>query len=501
MKRLLFPFIILVAAVASVVGTTPHASARRHVSASPSPSSTPVPLPTATPEPPSIAIPRLQARIKANPQDQEAMVELAGQYLAINRPDLSLPLTQKLLQEGDKTAQVYFLDGYSQQAEGQIDNAIQDLENASTLDPTNVAVLGNLTDLYLAVNRPQDAQRVANRAITFNPTVPDAYIALGSVYSAQSHYEDARIQFEKAFALDKTSTKPLFSIAQTYVAQNNIPMALSTIDRILAVDPTSVEALVNRADLYGREHDQAHALEAYDDAAVAAPTDEQKIAIEVRKAQYLSSLHKEDQAAAIYTHLLSTYPNIALSHVAYGAFLATERHRPDQGVAEWQKALALDADNEDALRDMAEYDLQHHHATDAERYLKHLVSVAPSAQAYEMLASAYNQLHDFTDQRKACSLSFSLQRSPETLGCIGGADFELHNYHEAAQIFDVLDAAAHSYLDANPELLFVAARTYAGDHQRDKAIGTYQRLLALLPRGTDSYRQIQKALAKLNHRP
>jgi tetratricopeptide (TPR) repeat protein len=496
-KRFLLPALLVAAIVIAVAGTTPHAVARRST-ASPTPSPTPAPLPTATPEPPSIAIPRLQARIRANPNDQEAMTELAGQYLAISRPDLELPLTQHLLQAGDKTAQVYFLDGYGQQALGQIPNAISDLEQASTIDPTNVAVLGNLADLYLAVNRPTDAERIANRAVTFNKTSPQAFLTLGSVYAAQSHYDDARIQFEQAFTLDKTDTQPIFSIAQTYVAQNNIPMALQTINRALAIDPKSVDALAFKADLYARQHDDVHAAEAYDDAAVAAPTDEQKVAIYVRKAQYFVTEHKNPQAAAIYQDLLTRFPTVALTYVAYGAYLAATLHQVDQGVVQWRKALALDPDNEDALRDMGQYELQHNHVSDALVYLKHLSSVAPTAEGYELLAEAYNSLHQYVAQRDACSHSFAIKRAPETLACIAGADYEVHNYREAGQIFDVLDSAAHGYLDQNPQLLFVAAKTYANLHQRDKAIAAYERLLPLIRRGTPAYKTVQRALADLN---
>lgn len=487
---------LLVALVLAFASTTPHAVARRST-ASPTPSPTPIPLPTATPEPASVAIPRLQARIKANPNDQEAMTELAGQYLGINRPELSLSITQRLLQSGDKTAQVYFLDGYAQQALGQVQNAIGDLEQASTLDPTNVSVLANLANLYLTVNRPSDAERVANRAVTFNKTDPQAYLSLGSVYAAESHYDDARIQLEKAFSLDKTSTAPLYSIAQTYVAQNNIPLALQTIDRALAVDPKSVQALAFRADLYARQHDDVRTSEAYDDAAVAAPTEDQKVAIYVRKAQYFSDEHKTDQVAAIYQQLLANYPHVALTYVAYGAFLAASQHRLDLAAVQWRKALSIDPDNEDALRDMGAYELQSNRPADALVYLKHLTTVAPSAEGFVLLAQAYNSLHQYVLQRTACTHSFAIKRSPETLGCIAGADFEMHNYREAAQIFDVLDMAAHGYLDQNPSLLYVAAKAYASDHQRSKAIGAYERLLPLMRRGTKEYKTIQKAIADL----
>ncbi|HUY41150.1 MAG TPA: tetratricopeptide repeat protein [Candidatus Dormibacteraeota bacterium] len=497
MKRFLLPALLIAALGLALASTTPHAVARRS-RPTPSPSPTPVALPTATPEPPNIAIPRLQARIRANPNDQEAMTELAGEYLSINRPDLALPLTQHLLQAGDKSAQVYFLDGYAQQAQGQLGIAVADLEQASTLDPTNVSVLADLANLYLSINRASDAERVANRAVTFNKTSPEAYLSLGSVYAAESHYDDARIQFEKAFALDKTSTKPLVSIAQTYVAQNNLPLALQAVERALVVDPQSVQVLVMKASLYARQHDDAHASEAFDDAAVAAATDDQKVAIYVQKAQYFTSEHKASQALAVYQQLLSRYPNVALTYVAYGAYLAATMHQVDQGMQQWRKALTLDPDNEDALRDMGEYELQHNRPVDAIAYLKHLVSVAPSADGYELLGAAYNRRHEFSLQRDACSRSFSIKRSPETLGCIAGADFELHNYREASQIFDVLDSAARGYLDQNPQLLFVAARAYAKNHERSKALGAYQRLLTMMQRGSPAYKSVQRAIADLN---
>jgi tetratricopeptide (TPR) repeat protein len=343
-----------------------------------------------------------------------------------------------------------------------------------------------------------DAERVAKRAVTFNKTSPDAYVSLGAVYAAESHYDDARIQFEQAFSLDKTSIRPLLSIAQTYVAQNNFAMAQQTVARALAVDPNSVEALSFRADLYAKQHDDVHTAEAYDDAAVAAPTEEQKVALEVQKAEYFSGEHKEAQAGAVYQQLLTQYPNVALTYVAYGAYLAAEHHQVDQGAAQWRKALSLDPDNSDALRDMGEYELQRNRPNDALGYLKHLVDVDPSAEAYALLASAYNNVKQYAQQKDACEKSFAIKRSPDTLGCVGGADFELHNYREAGQIFDALDTYATGYLDHDPQLLYVAAQTYTRLHQKDKAIGAYQRLLAMSPRGSKAYKKFRAAIASLN---
>ncbi|MHB8461879.1 MAG: tetratricopeptide repeat protein, partial [Vulcanimicrobiaceae bacterium] len=191
--------------------------------ATPTPS--PAPAPTATPEPPSVAIPRLEKKLKANPKDQQAAVELAGQFLSINRPDLAAPLTTQLLKAGVKSAQVYYFDGVVRQAAGDAAGALLDFQQASDLDPTNNAILGQLAQLYLQLNRAPDALRIANRAVIFNKTDPQSYLLLGSVYAQQKHYDDARAQYEKAAALDPKSAQPIVQIANTYEAQNNIPQA------------------------------------------------------------------------------------------------------------------------------------------------------------------------------------------------------------------------------------------------------------------------------------
>ena len=294
MKRILLIALIAVAFAAGVATTTPSAFAKK-ASGTPSPSPSPSALPTASPEPPAVAIPRLLAKLKANPTDQLAMTQLAGEYLQVNRPDIAVQYTQHLLQLGDKTAQVYYYDGLAAQQLGNTVQATADLEEASNLDPTNLGVLAALADIYIRENRPNDAERVAKRAVTFNKDEPGALMTLGSVYAAEQHFDDARAQFEAAYALNTKDTAPLFQIATTYAQQDNIPMALQTVGRALAVDPRDIQALVFKADLYARQHDDAHTSEAYDDAVVAAPTDDEKVAIMIRKAVVL---HRREEGRA-----------------------------------------------------------------------------------------------------------------------------------------------------------------------------------------------------------
>lgn len=500
MKRFALLATMVIGFALAIAVTSPSAQASlfgKPSAATPSPSPSPSALPTATPEPPEIAIPRLQAKLKANPNDQQSMTELAIDLLQINRPDLSLQLSQRLLQMGSKTAQVYYVDGFAQQALGNTQAAVADLEQASNLDPTNLSVLSQLADLYLKINRASDAERIAKRAVTFNKDQTQAYSTLGSVYAAEQKFDDARAQFEQAVTLNPKDTRPIFQIASTYAAQNNIPMALTAIDRALQIDPKDTQALMFKAQLYAAQHDDAKASAAFDDAAVAATTDDDKASILVRKASYFASEKKTGQAETIFAQTIAQFPRNAGAHIAFGDYWAAQRNFT-KAQAEWQAALGLEKDNAAALVRLGQWAFQNGKITDAIGYLKHSADIAPDAQTLGLLGQAYSYARDYGRSKDACSKSFQLARSPEMLGCIAGADYELKNYKEAAQIFDLLDQRVRGYLDANPQMLYIAGKSYAQTKQNGKAVAAYKRLLPMMRKGTKEYREVEQMIAQLS---
>jgi len=496
LKRLALAASFALAMGIAFLATPPTVDARGPA-ATPTPTPTPAALPTPSPEPPSIAIPRLQARLKANPNDQDAMTQLAIQFLNVNRPDLVYPITQQLIKLGNKSAQVYYLDGSAMVMLGQSDRAVADFEQASTIDPTNLGVLSQLTDLYIRTNRLSDAERVAHRALTFNKTEPQALENLGAVYGSEGHFDDARVQFEAAAVLDPKDTQPITQIARTYEAQNNIPMALQTVDRALKIDPSSVQTLVYKADLYGKQHDDAHVGQAYDDAIVAAPTDSDKVAIMMRKAGYYNDSKKNLIAEGIYTDAIAKYPKVAMAYISYGDYLAQNKQLP-KAVTEWKTALGIDKDNGPALLRMGQASMASGKPNDAIGYLKHYTTVNPDAQGFALLGQAYSYVHDYSRSRAACAQSFGIQKAAETLACVGGADFEMKNYKESAQIFDALMISAKQYLQQNPLLLYIAAKSYQNTKQNVKALGLYKALLPLAKKGSKEYKDLASQIALLS---
>jgi tetratricopeptide (TPR) repeat protein len=462
----------------------------------PSASAAPSALPTATPEPPDKAIPRLLDLLKKNPNDKDALAQLAQQYIGVSRPDLALPITNKLLQLGDRSAQTYYFDGYANEQLNRIPQAIQDYENASNVDPTNVGVLGSLTQMYLKTNRFTDAERVAKRSVVFNKTDRRSFINLGLVYASEKKFNDARGQFETAYKMDSTDVTPLLQIGQTYVGQNDNVNALASINRAIAADPKNADAQLFKADLYAKQHDVVNALAAYELAIQNAPDDDTRAQIAVREAAFLAIEKKNSDAEAAFIRAIATYPNSLQPHIAFGDYWNSQ-NQLQKAVDQWTLGLGANKDNPAALVRLATYDMKSGHPAQAIGYLRALAQANPDPQVLAMLGQAYTTTHDYGHAKGACQAAYQMQPNPDSLGCIAGADFELKNYKESAQIFDVLDSKVHAYLDQAPQLLFIAAKVYESTKQPGKAITEYSRLLRVMKPGTSDYRKIQQSIASL----
>src|SRR5579875_3445797 len=353
MKRLMG--LLGVCCAATLLAASP-AMAARKAQPAPTPSASPAAAPQPTPEPLDKAIPRLQAKIKADPNDRDSMQELAGDYLQANRPDLAYQLTQQLIKGGTKTALVLYMDGFALAQMGRPAEALGDLEQASNLDPTNPSVLTLLTNLYLQGGRLEDADRVAKRATTFNKNDPRVFMNYGIVLATEKKYDESRVQFETAAKLDPKNVAPLLYEAKTYTEQGAAPLALQVLDRALAIDPRNPDVLLTKAQTLGAEHNVKDAVAIY------------------------------EQLANIVTDAVDKVSVIdAEAHIAYGDYLAfiKQNQRAEQ---EWTTALGPNRDNKLALVRLGEFYAQNNDLTKAAAQFQRLIELDPNdAAAYMSL--------------------------------------------------------------------------------------------------------------------
>ena len=480
------------------------ASKKSEASPSPSPSASgsPAPLPTATPEPAAVAIPRLEAKLKANPNDKDALQELAGYDLSAGRPDQAIVLTQKLLSLGAKTAQVYFLDGVSNQSLGRIKEATADFENATNQEPTNAQILLTLTNLYLQTNRGADAERVAKRATTFNPSDKRVFENYGLVLAQEGKYDDARTQFESAAKLDPKDPLPVVLEARSYVSQKALALAGQTFDRALGIDPKFPDALLGRAGVYAASHDVKNAIATYEQLLAVEPDDQTKAAVLIQEFQVYRDEKMNEQALAVINRAIATYPSVSASHVAKGDYLVSTGNDRAGAEAEWKTALGPKRDNPDALQRLGQLALAQNKKSDGLGYFRRLSEVAPGdPSVWATLGQVYAINGSYAQARDAFRHSFELARTPQALAGLGTADLQMRNYKECSEVFTALDRNAAPFMKSNPQLLYVYGKCAASNGERDVARSAYTRFKSYVKPGSPLAGELNRAIASLGNAP
>jgi tetratricopeptide (TPR) repeat protein len=488
-------------AIVAMAGVSSHpvaAATKPAAAASASPSPSPVPSPTATPETLDKQIPRLEAAVKANPNDKDSMTQLSMDYLQANRPDLAVQLTQKLLTGGTKNAQIYFVDGSAQAMVGKMDQGIASMEQAANLEPTNIMVLQSLTQMYMRSNRPSDAERVAKRALTFNPTSKDATENYGFVLAAEKKYDEARAQFEAAAKIDPKDPHPIVLEAQTYEDANTLPLAMPLLDRALTVAPGNLEALVGKAEVASAQHDTKTSIATYELILAQATDNTQKANVVDQEALVYAREKMDTDADATYQKAINNYGNLPAAHIAYGDYLASKNDKAGS-VREWTTAVGANRDNPEALARLGQASAVANDFPKAIDYYKRLTEVAATdPRTFLLLGQAYMANKNWSNARDAFKASFNLSHTPDALVGLAAADQQSRNFTEAIQIYEAIDKNAAQLVKANPDLLFNMGNAYKGANQPQKAKAAYVRFLAFLKPGTQGYGEVKQLIADVD---
>jgi tetratricopeptide (TPR) repeat protein len=501
MNRRLVPVLALSAAAFVALAAAHPAGAAGKAKAAATATPSPAPSPSATPEPMDHAIPRLQAAIKKDPTDKASQTELAADYVQINRPDLALPITQKLLQTGTKTAQVYYFDGLAQLALGHAPQATADLENAANLEPTNAGVLGTLTNLYLQENRPADAERIAKRAMTFNQNDKNAHMAYGSVLATEGKFDQARAEFENAAKIDPKDVRPIMLEAQTYLSQNSIALASQLYDRALTIEPNSMEALVAKARIQATQHDVPGAIATYEKILALQTDPADKVAVLDQEGAVYANEKMDAQADATFKKAIASYPNVFSAHTAYGEYLASKNDKAG-AEREWLVGVGPNRDQADALARLGQLYATENQFPKAIDQFKRLTQVAGNdPRSHLLLAASYNADKQYNAARAEFKASYNLQHSPDALLGLGQADIQTHNYAECAQVYDALDRGAPDLSRQNPTILFGLGQCYQHSNQPAKAKTAYQRLLSYVKPGSQAATQVKALINSLDKSP
>jgi tetratricopeptide (TPR) repeat protein len=237
-------------------------------------------------------------------------------------------------------------------------DAVERLQQAAALDPTNDQAYWNLAIVHMEMQRFDAARDDLRRAIDIDGTRAGYHEKLGTVLMELEDWDGARQAFERAIELDPDLFKAYFKLGQILERQDDAQGALQRYTEAIQHGPRFIEGYRALGRLY--------ADLGYLGEAVQVLQSGLQVAVE----------GTEDQAEL--HHLLGT--------------VYQQQRNYDGAVQEFRAALAIDPSMHDTLFSLGwTYSLQNNRE-EARRYLKRFVESAAAGVPQHYLKAARDRL-------------------------------------------------------------------------------------------------------------
>jgi lipoprotein NlpI len=165
-----------------------------------------------------------------------------------------------------KAATAFFFRGLGYRNKGDPDRAIQDYDQAISIDPNYAAAYRWRAESELAKRDYASAITDFTKAIALDASYEAAYNGLGVVYDQEGDYDRAIQEYDQAARLDHTYAFPLYNRGNIYHLRGDDDRALSEFNRAVQLQPDFPAAFEARGDIYDEQGEPDRAIQDYDQA-------------------------------------------------------------------------------------------------------------------------------------------------------------------------------------------------------------------------------------------
>ena len=189
--------------------------------------------PADVPESPS-ALQLLEEKVRTDPKDADARLNLAENYLLNRRYSDAVAQAQQVAQAYPKKDRALLIIGVANNMDKQPGRALEPLqkfiklhEKAPTamLDSALQSALYFLAESYLQLDKPASAVKPLKQALAINSTDADSLYQLGLAYARLEKHKQAITVLEKATMLVPDYTEAYQALATSYAALGQADLA------------------------------------------------------------------------------------------------------------------------------------------------------------------------------------------------------------------------------------------------------------------------------------
>lgn len=288
------------------------------------------------------------------------------------------------------------------QLEGRVDDAIQRFRIVASLQPDFIPVLVNLGNVYLELNRLDDAKASFASALQRETNNPAAYYGLGQVALSKREYAEAVQNFEKALALAPDANRIHYALAMAYRGLRNsekvkFHLAQQGTVGVRVADPlmARLQALVQGARVHLIRGKIALEAKRYEEAAgqfrKAIEAEPDSVPAHINLGAALTQLGDLKGASEQFEKALLIDPNNVNAHYNLAVLLANAKQH-QQAIVHLQKVSSLNANDFGARFFLAQQFLQANRSEEALKTAQDLYSTTGSLQHGALVALALAKL-------------------------------------------------------------------------------------------------------------
>jgi tetratricopeptide (TPR) repeat protein len=363
---------------------------------------------------------------------------------------------------------VYLLAKLDQQ-QGRFGDSISRFQKAQRLRPDYIAVPVNLGNIFLELNRLDEASDSFNAALQIDPNNPAAHYGLGQIAMSRRSYATAVEHFEKTLQQVPGANRVHYSLAMAYRGLGDREkvkghLALQGVVGVRVSDPLldSLQDLIEGERVYLSRGKLAFEAKRYAEAVMefrkAVAAKPESVAARVNLGAALTQLGDINGAVEQFEEALRIEPGKANAHYNLAVILAGQ-NKHEQAVDHLRAALTADQNDLSARLLLAQELGKSEHFVDALTEFSRVIQADPNNEAalidevrllyrtgnFKHALQVTEKAHGQYPQkgRTAVMLSYLLSTSPDLASRDGARALEL-----AQSIYKATGAVHHGALIA-----------------------------------------------------
>jgi len=251
-----------------------------------------------------------------------------------------------------------YLLGKLDQQDGCFEDAIRRYRLALTLQPDYVAAFVNLGNIFLELNRLDEAADSFSAALKLDQNNPAAHYGLGQVAVSKRSYAEAVVHFEKTLAQVPEANRVHYSLAMAYRGLGDVDKVKAHLAQQGTVGVRVSDPLVDRLQesiagerLHLSRGKVAFEAQRYAEAAAefrkAVAANSGSVAARVNLGAALTQLGDVDAAVQQFEEALRIEPGKANAHYNLAVLLARQ-NKHEQAIAHLRSALSVEPGDQSA---------------------------------------------------------------------------------------------------------------------------------------------------------